>query len=205
MSMTAEREAQLNEYAEMFRTWNKVMIWMWRLGLGRFINMVPDEIGQIMVLVNTGRKSGKQHRTPLNYALLDGDVYCMAGFGSRAQWYQNVLANPQVEVWLPDGWWEGTAEEVTDAPNRLEILRAILHASGFAASEFEGIDPHTITDEELLELAERNDYRLIRIRRGEKRSGKGGPGDSVWVWWLLLGLLIGLIALLVMARMAQRK
>ena len=66
-----------------------------------------DLSGQIMVLTHTGRKSGLRRRTPVNYALVDGEVYCTAGFGQISDWYRNILANPQVEVWLPDGWWAG--------------------------------------------------------------------------------------------------
>ncbi|MCA9915236.1 MAG: hypothetical protein KC496_17905, partial [Anaerolineae bacterium] len=72
---TVERDEYLHEMAQMFKQWNKVMVWMWKLGLGRFINLMPDEIGQIMVLVHTGRKSGQTRYTPLNYAVVDGDIY----------------------------------------------------------------------------------------------------------------------------------
>lgn len=201
---TQNRDEYLQEMAQTFKQWNKVMVWMWKLGLGRFINMRPDEIGQIMVLLHTGRKSGQTRYTPLNYALIEEDVYCMAGFGSGAQWYKNVSANPQVEIWLPDGWWAGVAEEVTERDDHLQILRAVLQASGFAASEFEGIDPDTITDEELAKLMEENDYRLMRIERTAERSGEGGPGEYAWVWGALFGLLVLLILVLILA-MRNRK
>jgi hypothetical protein len=51
----------------------------------------------------------------VNYAIVDGEVYCTAGFGAVSDWYRNIRTNPEVEVWLPDGWWAGVAEEVTDA------------------------------------------------------------------------------------------
>ena len=62
-----------------------------------------------MVVGHTGRKSGLRHQTPVNYAQVNGDVYCTACLGSRRDWYRNLLANPEVEVWLrgPSDWRAG--------------------------------------------------------------------------------------------------
>lgn len=190
------RQEMLDTYAKYFKYLNIFMVWMWRLGLGGIINIAPKSIGQMMVLVNTGRKSGKQRYTPLNFAMIDDDVYCMAGFGSQAQWYKNVLAKPQVEVWLPDGWWAGEIAEVTDSDNRVEILRAILIASGFAAPLLEGIHPDKLSDDDLEELLHQHDYRLLKIKRVATCCGVDGPGEYTWIWtltafWLLFRLLRG--------------
>jgi hypothetical protein len=128
-----------------------------------------------------------QRRTPVNYALIDGDIYCVAGFGHISDWYRNVKANPAVEVWLPDGWWAGEAEEVGDEADRLPLLRGVLIGSGFAA-EMAGIYPKTMTDEELEALT--TGYRLLRIRRTAARTGPGGPGDLAWVWPMATFLLL---------------
>ncbi len=202
---TKTREEYDQELVAMFKQFNKVMIWMWKLGLGRFINLMPASVGQIMVLVHTGRKSGLTRRTPLNFARIGDGIYCLAGFGPNAHWYKNVKANPQVEVWLPDGWWAGMAQEVTERDDHLQILRAVLKASGFAASEFEGVDAATITDDELADLMHDRDYRLIHIQRTERRSGSGGPGEYTWVWWLLLSALVMLALLIRGARGATSK
>ena len=98
-----------------FKYFNKFMLLMWRLGLGKWVNFWPEVGGQIMVLTHTGRKTGLKRQTPVNYALVEGELYCTAGFGQLADWYRNIMAEPRVEVWLPDGWWTGLAEEVTDA------------------------------------------------------------------------------------------
>jgi deazaflavin-dependent oxidoreductase (nitroreductase family) len=163
-----------------FKQFNKLMLLMWRLGLGPWINMNPETTGRIMVLITTGRRSGLKRRTPVNYAQANGDVYCMAGFGKASDWYRNLQANPEVEVWLPDGWWAGHAEEVTDPDEYLTMARQILINSGFAAETFEGINPHTISDEALREkLADRP---LVRIQLDHTVSGPYGPGDLAWVW-----------------------
>ena len=171
-----------------FRAFNRFMLLIFRLGLGSYGNR--PELSQVMVITHTGRKTGLRRRTPVNYAVVDGEVYCLAGFGARTDWYRNLLANPQVEVWLPDGWYAGVAEDVSEDPQRLPLLRQVLIASGFAARAA-GIDPRRITDEQLQAVS--SDYRLVRIRRVQPRTGPGGPGDLAWVWPLSTLVLIGLL------------
>jgi deazaflavin-dependent oxidoreductase (nitroreductase family) len=175
-----------------FRYFNRFMVLMWRLGLGPWINFWPKVIGRILVITHVGRKSGLKRRTPANYAIIDGDVYCMAGFGRISDWYRNIKANPNVEVWLPDGWWQGVAEEVTDPEKRLRLLRQVLIASGFAAFAV-GINPYRITDQELATIT--GEYRLLRIQRTAERTGRDGPGDLAWVWPLATMLLLPLALL----------
>jgi len=166
-------------------------LWMWRLGLGPWLNFWPSGLGRYLVITHIGRKSGLKRRTSVNYALVDDEVYCVAAFGGVADWYRNIIANPQVEIWLPDGWWAGIAEEVTQSETRLPIIRQVLIGSAFAA-RVAGVNPHTLTDEELDAITK--DYRLIRLRRVAARTGKDGPSDLAWVWlvatWILLPLVL---------------
>jgi deazaflavin-dependent oxidoreductase (nitroreductase family) len=189
MTVDPRLEEQLRQG---FKYFNRFMLLMWRLGLGPLLNMGPSLAGRYMVITHTGRKSGKKRRTPVNYALVDDDVYCVAGFGSASDWYRNIIANPQVEVWLPDGWWAGIAEEVIHPEARLPLLREVLIGSGFAAYAA-GVDPRQMTDEELDAVTK--EYRLVRIRRVAARTGKDGPGDLAWAWPLLVMVLLPLVFL----------
>lgn len=169
---------------------NPFMLALWRLGLGGWFKVWPEVSGQVMVLAHTGRKSGIQRYQPVNYAVVDGDIYCVAAFGEVSDWYRNIRANPAVEVWLPDGWWTGVAEDVNDFPARLQLVRQVLIASGFAAYAF-GMNPNQMTDAEI--AAESENYRLVRIRRSAARTGPGGPGDLAWVWPLATFALLGCV------------
>lgn len=171
-----------------FRYFNKFMLLLFRLGLSTYGNGTRWG-GWIMVLSQRGRKTGLLRRTPLNYALVEGDVYCLAGFGAQADWYRNILANPEVEVWLLEGRWAGIAEDISDHTQRLDLLRKVLVASGFA-SYAAGIDPTKMDDESLDTLTQ--SYRLVRIRRKEARTGPDGPGDLAWVWPLATFILLPL-------------
>jgi deazaflavin-dependent oxidoreductase (nitroreductase family) len=168
---------------------NPFMLTLWRLGLGWWFNVWPEVSGRVLVLTHIGRKTGAKRRTPINYAIVDSEVYCTAAFGSIADWYRNVLAHPEVEVWLPNGWWAGIAEEVTQSEGRLPIMRQVLIGSGFAARAM-GLNPYSMTDEELDAVTAK--YRLIHIRRVEARTGPDGPGELAWVWPLATMILLPL-------------
>ena len=175
-ALSHQTEAQLRQ---ALRAFNPFMLGLWRLGLGGWVNAWPEVGGRILVLVHTGRKTGQRRLTPLNYACVEGEIYITAGFGAMADWYRNTRKNPAVEVWLPDGWWAAMAEEVTDPPMRLPLLRQVLIGSGVVAP-LAGLNPHTLSDAGL-EAATAN-YRLVRLRRTAARTGPGGPGDLAWVW-----------------------
>lgn len=190
--MTIEMTANDERLRQLFKYANRFMVLLFRLGLGNWGN--SPATSQVMVLVHTGRKSGRPRRTPVNYAIVDGDVYCTAAYGPRADWYRNVKANPQVEVWLADGWYAGVAEEVpADDPRHLMLMRQVLIASGFAAPLFAGIDPKTLDEDKLAEILA--PYRLIRIRRSAARTGPGGPNDLAWVWPAATIVLMGILLL----------
>lgn len=186
-AISSQTEARLRQ---AFKRFNRFMLLIWRLGLGRWVNVWPAVGGRIMVINHTGRKTGQPRHTPVNYAEVGGELYCTAGFGAASDWYRNILANPVVDVWLADGWWTGTATDVSDSPQRLPLLRQVLIGSGLVAPAL-GIDPARLSDQELAAVTE--SYRLIHIRREAARTGPGGPADLAWVWPLSTGLLFILL------------
>jgi deazaflavin-dependent oxidoreductase (nitroreductase family) len=187
--LTPQAEESLRQ---AFKTLNRFMLLMWRLGLGYWINFWPGVVGRIMVITHTGRKTGLRRRTPVNYALIDGEIYCIAGFGKLTDWYRNIIANPDLEVWLPDSWWAGVAEDISDSEDRLSLLREVIIASGFAG-RLAGLDPYNMSDEAFTEATA--EYRLLRIRRSAPRTGPEGPGDLAWIWPLATLLLLPLVFL----------
>lgn len=147
-------------WRQIFKRFNGFMLLLWRLRLGKWINAWPRTTGRIMVIAHSGRTTGKRYETPVNYAPVNGEVYCVAAFGDRADWYRNLKANPKVEVRLPKRRMPGVAMDVSDCRDRLALIRKVLAASGFA-SYLAGIHPAKISDEDL--AAETSEYRLIRI------------------------------------------
>ena len=178
-----------DQLRRIFKAFNRFMVLLFRLGLGSWGNGTKFG-GSVMVIKHTGRKSGLTRLTPVNYATVDGDIYCTAAFGRVADWYLNIIANPQVEVWLPDGRWAGTAEDVTSDEKGAFYLRQVIIASGFAGPLF-GVNPRKLSDQDFERLLE--SYRLIRIRRVNALTGAGGPGDLSWIWPLTTFVLLWLL------------
>jgi deazaflavin-dependent oxidoreductase (nitroreductase family) len=174
----------------VFWFFNKVfMVPAFRLGLGSWTG--NPVTGYMMVLKTIGRKTGKVRYTPVNYAIMDGYVYCLVGFGRIADWFRNLQSHPKIESMLPSGPIAGVAEEVTDQNVSLKVLRQVLKNAGFAGF-FLGINPFTSTDEELQDKA--RGIPVIRI----KPTGVGsGPGDAGGWKWILEVLIVALVLLLV--------
>ncbi len=153
---------QLNTLRRIFHAMNHFMVWMWKLGLGRMINCWPAGFGRIMVIKNIGRRTGREYTTPVNYAPVRGEIYCLSGFGATSDWYRNIVARPQVELWLPDGKHRACAEDVSDSPDRLILLRQIIRDAGFAGPLF-GVNEKKLSDEQLAAIAK--DYRLLHFKQ----------------------------------------
>jgi deazaflavin-dependent oxidoreductase (nitroreductase family) len=91
---------------------------LYAVGLGPLIGSL------VLLLITTGRKTGKPRVTPLQYELIDGKVYLGSALGQKADWLRNLQANPAVEVRLKGQRFRGTAKIITDAKqiaNYLEV------------------------------------------------------------------------------------
>jgi deazaflavin-dependent oxidoreductase (nitroreductase family) len=174
-----------------FWLFNKLfMVPMFRLGFGPFMgNRIT---GYIMVLKTVGRKTGKFRYTPVNYAIHKGNVYCMAGWGHISDWYRNMLTTREIEVILPNGSLFGTVEDVTDLDERRVLLRIILKNAGFAGF-FDGLNPFTTADEELLRKTA--ELPLLCIHPVGIGNGASDPGGLSWVWTPVSMILIILVVI----------
>ncbi len=161
MDTTTATPLQMDSLRKFFHSMNRFMVLGWRHGWGKWINIWPAGIGRIMVIKHRGRKSGKEYFTPVNYAIVDGEIYCMAGFGPISDWYRNMLVNPQVELWLPDGKRSACAEDISESPKRLFLLRQVIIASGFAGPLF-GVNQKKLNDEQFDKATKES--RLVHFR-----------------------------------------
>lgn len=88
----------------------KIPLLLRRLGFAR---LIPEGI---MILTTTGRHSGKQKQTPVEFIYnADEDAYVvMSGWGGRTDWYRNACANPEVQVWTAGRERQARAEQASD-------------------------------------------------------------------------------------------
>jgi len=106
----------------------------------------------ILLLTTTGRKTGRSRITPLQFEDVNGIYYVASARGVNADWYRNILVNPEVQVEVAGDQFAAKAEAITDPARiadfleiRLErhprMIRAMLRLEGmppnFTRSELE--------------------------------------------------------------------
>lgn len=174
----------LPELQRGFRYVNRyVAVPLLEAGLGPLCN--TPVTGSLMVLRTRGRTSGLWRDAPLGYLILDGHVYCTAGFGYRTQWVRNIQADPRVQVLLPTIAVTGVAEEVRDPAEWSRGMRALLASMGIISRSMIG-DVRRASDEGLRAMA--GGLPLIRIRVTGLGVGPFDPGGRGWVLPTVLSL-----------------
>jgi deazaflavin-dependent oxidoreductase (nitroreductase family) len=158
------------------------MIPMLRAGLGPLIG--NPVTGYMMLLKTIGRKSGLPRYTPMNYAVMSGSVYCLARWGVAADWYQNLIARPDVEVTLPGRTFSGVAKTVNDLDERAQAIRQVLKNGGFAGFS-QGFNPFTVPRGVL--LAGTAQMIVVRIQATGIAPGASDPGGWGWIIPVLAG------------------
>jgi deazaflavin-dependent oxidoreductase (nitroreductase family) len=155
-----------------FRILNRyIVVPGFKRGLGRLIS--NPVVGRIMVLKLVGRRTGKIRYTPVNYAVIGENLYCYQGRHLKGEWYLNILANPRVEVILPDRTLKGFAEQVKDEEEAASAILQILKGSGLGAFIY-GFNPFTATDDVLREKTA--GIPVIKIRP------IGAIMSTHWLW-----------------------
>jgi deazaflavin-dependent oxidoreductase (nitroreductase family) len=76
----------------------------------------------VLLVTTTGRRSGLPRVTPLLYDEIDGIIYVGSVRGAKADWYQNLQANPNVEVTVGSRRIKGCAEAITDPLQVVDFL-----------------------------------------------------------------------------------
>jgi deazaflavin-dependent oxidoreductase (nitroreductase family) len=78
--------------------------------------------GLVLLLTTTGRKSGLQRQTRLQYEKEGGAIYVASARGQQADWFRNIVANPHVEVQFEGQSLRGLAEPITDSTRIADFL-----------------------------------------------------------------------------------
>ena len=72
-------------------------------------------------VTTTGRRTGNPHEIEIWFGVSDGTLYLISGNGPTADWYRNLIAEPEVTVRIDDQIRNGTARVVTDADERRRV------------------------------------------------------------------------------------
>lgn len=81
-------------------------------------------VGRLVLLLTTrGRKTGLPRVTALQYEEIAGAFVVGSSRGPRADWYQNILADPRVHVRVRSRKFLGIAEPSTDPVQIADFLQ----------------------------------------------------------------------------------
>ncbi len=102
---------------------NRLIAPLYKLGILPLFGMSKT----IMLLSTMGRKSKKMRDTPIGYFLIDDDIYLFSAWGKNANWYKNMIADPQ-HVTLQIGFrrFHVTPEFVEDPSQRQRIYEQLV-------------------------------------------------------------------------------
>ena len=83
---------------------------LYKIGLSKLISK------QVLLLMTTGRKSGKKRVTPLGYTydVTTRTYYVSAGWAGRSNWYRNALVHSKVGVKVGNYEFDAIAEPVDE-------------------------------------------------------------------------------------------
>jgi deazaflavin-dependent oxidoreductase (nitroreductase family) len=90
---------------------------LWRLGFGPVLGRI------ILIMSQTGRRSGQVRRTPLEFHWHAGHPYVASALGENAQWVRNVVADPRVTVQTARGTLRARASRVTDPDELVDVYQ----------------------------------------------------------------------------------
>jgi deazaflavin-dependent oxidoreductase (nitroreductase family) len=134
--------------------------------------------GYLMVLRTRGRRTGLMRAAPLGYVVLDGAIYCCAGFGETTAWYRNILADPVVEIVLPGRTIRAEAVPVGAPDEWTRAYRALIASLGVIGRLTVG-DVRRLDDAAL--LAAHGGVPLVRITPSAFVPGPLDPGGRFWL------------------------
>lgn len=173
----------------------RVPLLLYRLGFGEALNNL-----HIMVLVTRGRKSGLPRYTPIEYRRHGSKIYLVSGWGTRPNWFQNLLENPLPTLQLGRRAQAARAQLVTDSA---EALRALYLFRRTAPGRYDAVLSRLI-DESVTTRTLPNLSGQFTIVRLDLTSAPpplpGVPRDLTWLPPLALLAGLGLLALRVMPR-----
>ena len=93
---------------------------LYAIGLGPLVGRI------VLLLTTTGRKSGLERVTPLQYEEIDGRIHLGAARGMKADWVRNIENDGRVKVWVKRRKFSGTAEVVSDPERIADFLEVRL-------------------------------------------------------------------------------
>lgn len=152
----------------------KLPVLSWRLGLG------PIQGRIIMIITHIGRKTGIPRHTAVEFHTMNGIKYIPCAFGTKSQWYRNIMANPRVTIQTADGTEQMIAVRITQDDELVSVIEMILNRNPSLMNwylESIGVTPNR---EEL--LAHKDQLVFLRFDPTSDPTPRGLDVDLAWIW-----------------------
>ena len=111
-----DKDPQRPRLRRLYKLINKPPRIAYALGLGPLIGRL------VLLLTTRGRRTGLLRVTPLQYEQIEGKYYVASAFGTRTDWYRNILADPSVRVRVGRKAFAAFAEPSTDPVQIADFL-----------------------------------------------------------------------------------
>lgn len=135
----------------VMRLFFKLPILFYRLGLGGLIGK------HILLLITTGRRTGKTRFTPLEYVYNPqmGTYFLIGGWKGQSDWYRNARVQPRVQIWVGKERIQGLARaaSIEEVVKEMEKILRVYPKAANTWSAFSGI-PYDGTSASLPRIAE---------------------------------------------------
>lgn len=66
--------------------------------------------GRLVLITYTGKKSGKKHSLPVQYAKSHDELIVVAGYHQHKKWWRNLLQQSTINVCYRGKWFEASAK-----------------------------------------------------------------------------------------------
>ena len=136
----------------------KIHCVLYAIGLGPLIGRI------ILLLITTGRRSGKKRVTPLQYEMIGCDYYLGSARGTKSDWVRNIQLDPQVEVHVGAKHFYGTAEVISNPSKFADFMEVRLERHprmiGLIMEKAHGL-PRRPSREQLEELAKDEAFVIV--------------------------------------------
>ncbi len=160
----------------------KAPVHLWRLGLEPLMGKV------FMLITHTGRKSGLPRRTLVEYHTAEGNKYVPCAFGERAQWYKNIVADPNVTIQTAGGAESMKARRVTED----EELRTAVNLLRWRNPKMLGWYLQSVGVEDNFKdiSANKDRIHIITFDPTDEPTPPPLEADLKWVWGMVAGFFL---------------
>jgi deazaflavin-dependent oxidoreductase (nitroreductase family) len=177
------------------------LIWR-RMGLGPILGHESLAGNKMLVLTTWGRKSHTPRHTMLSYVLVGEKIYVCSGWGSKSDWYKNIVENPDVTLQVGEKCYSARARRVQDISEYQQIAQEMFKTGG--DSHFNSwLESYGIELDQLDMVEKRNRLHLVAFDKSEGICPPPMQVDLKWAWAVFA--LIPICVLLVVRKIHPRK